>query len=41
MQRLDITNLIEFSGRKFNPVVLADGPAMRDGQNAAGCPYMS
>ena len=29
MQRLDITNLIEFSDRKFNPVVLADGIDMR------------
>jgi uncharacterized protein (DUF2249 family)/quercetin dioxygenase-like cupin family protein len=29
MQRLDITNLIEFSDRKFNPVVLVNAPDLR------------
>jgi uncharacterized protein (DUF2249 family)/quercetin dioxygenase-like cupin family protein len=29
MQRLDINSLIEFSDRKFNPVVLANGTDMR------------
>ena len=29
MQRVDINNLIEFSDRKFNPVVLVNEPDLR------------